>query len=149
VNVLVLIAFCGLGVGVYFLVDSHQEQDNKPLILPFTIQGIMLFLPFVLNIVSLFEKMSEQSQIYVTLARTFLLAITMLGVIVVYWLLQTSQDSNESTVLQSLQNRGKIELDPFCWETKMGQELYRILVSFFLGNRAGSFPAGNNVDNSN
>ncbi|XP_052868847.1 transmembrane channel-like protein 3 [Anopheles cruzii] len=53
------------------------------------------------------------TQLNIQLLRTFLLQLTIIGVLVVYWLAQTHDDTG-------------------CWETAVGQELYRLVVVDFL-----------------
>lgn len=59
-----------------------------------------------------YEKYSSpRFSLYVTLVRTFLLGTIIVTVLIFYWLSQTGQE---------------------CWETSLGQEVYRLIVMDFL-----------------
>jgi len=103
--------FAGVGYSLYELVPFNQEHGKY--VLPLVIQGIMLIYPVLQYGLSFIEKLTPTVRILMNVSRDFLLSIAMLGAVVVYWLTQTNDDST-------------------CWETRIGQELYRLLVYFFI-----------------
>lgn len=80
------------------------------------VTAIMVVIPHVFALVSRLEKhISVRVKIYLNLARTVVLELVVLGVITVKYLSRADNFSHAS-----------------CWETQTGQEMYRLLITFFV-----------------
>uniref|UniRef100_A0A672GP89 Transmembrane channel-like protein n=1 Tax=Salarias fasciatus TaxID=181472 RepID=A0A672GP89_SALFA len=111
----------GCGAGVYFLCQYEQ----KTLLVPFVVSLFNLVIPLFYSLFNKFEVYSSQrSQIYTLVGRNVLLRMVILGVLCHYWM---------DVVAENFQ----------CWESRVGQALYRlVLFDFFflmLGSLFGEF----------
>lgn len=88
--------------------------------LPLTITLLLIFIPFAFTLMLIWEGYSEKStEVYVTMIRMMLLLMTLLGVLCYFWF------STNYSVTGSDQ----------CWENRLGEEIYRLLlVDFFIVN---------------
>ncbi|KAG7267502.1 hypothetical protein CRUP_008263 [Coryphaenoides rupestris] len=119
------------GLAVYHLADHMHDQgvmasveadllgESRLLALPTVVSTITLFLPGLFHLVSRVERYdSPLVATYVSIVRNLLLKVGLLGVLCYHWLWRIPSEP-ERYGLQ-------------CWETFVGQELYRlVLVDFF------------------
>ncbi|KAG7214543.1 hypothetical protein INR49_023058, partial [Caranx melampygus] len=126
----------GCGASIYYLCQYEQQQatdganwsllqEAETLLVPFVVSLINLVVPLFYSLFYKFEHYSSQrTQIYALVIRNVSLRMSILGVLCYYWM-------NEVTKKFS------------CWESKVGQALYRlVLVDFFflmLGSFFGEF----------
>ncbi|XP_072560714.1 transmembrane channel-like protein 6 [Paramormyrops kingsleyae] len=108
---------CCLG-SVYIAMNSQKDnpmgQEAHLLIVPALVSTINMFLPVVFNIVAYLEKYSSPRVcVWVAIFRDLALKVCMLGLLCYHWL-------------------GKGAGSPPCWESFVGQELYRLLLMDFL-----------------
>ncbi|XP_056144418.1 transmembrane channel-like protein 6 [Lampris incognitus] len=97
--------------------DLHR--DAYLLVLPAIVSGINMLLPGLLNLVSLMERFNATSvRIYVSVLRNLLLKISVVGVLCYHWLGRIAVESEGDHVK--------------CWESYVGQELYRFLLMDFI-----------------
>ncbi|XP_042577236.1 transmembrane channel-like protein 6 [Cyprinus carpio] len=121
---LLCIAACMLAV--YYL-HPYIEQDNHKLTkaidwlkLPLIVSCISHLLPGFFDMLSRAEHYgSPSTQIYVSIVRNLLLKGCIFGVLCYYWLKKISVRKNEPNTSQ-------------CWETLVGQELYRFVLMDLL-----------------
>lgn len=96
-----------------------QDTAEDPLlllVLPFSIGGIHLVLPFIFTIIEGFEKYENPiNELYIHLARSVVMRVATLAVLVLYWYEKVAQSTSVK-----------------CWETIMGQELYRLVIVDFI-----------------
>ncbi|KAM4656576.1 transmembrane channel-like protein 5 [Amazona ochrocephala] len=119
--------------GVYFLstnnlklfVKGHRndlESQAAMLVLPVVTSLLNAFIPFFYSWLGRLERFHTPGQhIYVTIARNIILKISIVGILCYYWL-------NIVAVSESQ-----------CWETLVGQDIYRLIVVDFLFCLLGSF----------
>uniref|UniRef100_A0A803SL71 Transmembrane channel-like protein n=1 Tax=Anolis carolinensis TaxID=28377 RepID=A0A803SL71_ANOCA len=111
----------GCAIGVYYFSEySHQvsEFSGKALLLflPLLVSLINLLVPYMYNLLAAWEKQeSPVLEVYVAICRNLILKMVILGLLCYHWL------SREVT-------SSKIQ----CWETFVGQELYRLVVMDFI-----------------
>ncbi|XP_063056708.1 transmembrane channel-like protein 6b [Engraulis encrasicolus] len=126
---------CGVGV-YYFSEFMHTDLETRaqnrnsasesPLVkeasllaLPAVVSSINLFLPGFFNIVASLEKYDSPSvRNYVAISRNLMLKVTVLGVLCYHWLGRIAAQPQ------------RLHLE--CWETFVGQDLYRFLVMDFI-----------------
>ncbi|XP_076455545.1 transmembrane channel-like protein 5 [Babylonia areolata] len=133
-NIIVLGLMGGAGYLIYYLSENQEtystssssstttlSQDSAEdplllLVLPFSIGGIHLVLPFVFTIIEGFEKYeSPITELYIHIIRSVLMRVATLTVLVLYWYEGVARSASVK-----------------CWETIMGQELYRLVIVDFI-----------------
>uniref|UniRef100_UPI00398F1E18 transmembrane channel-like protein 6 isoform X3 n=1 Tax=Pristiophorus japonicus TaxID=55135 RepID=UPI00398F1E18 len=117
----------GCAVGVYYYSENiHEDYSNRMeqgmsekqvesnlLTLAVLVSLINLVMPYIYNLIGLLEKYDfPQQQIYVSITRNLLLKMSVLGLLCFHW----------------IGNTMKLP----CWETFVGQELYRLVVVDFI-----------------
>ncbi|XP_067319937.1 transmembrane channel-like protein 6 isoform X1 [Anolis sagrei] len=119
----------GCAIGVYYFSEYiHQVHQDKfsasnragkealLLFLPLLVSLINLLVPYMYNLLAAWEKQeSPVLEVYVAICRNLILKMVILGLLCYHWL------SREVT-------SSKIQ----CWETFVGQELYRLVVMDFI-----------------
>ncbi|CAH2291425.1 transmembrane channel 6 [Pelobates cultripes] len=91
---------------------GEQEVEAMLLPLPLAVSICNLFLPYIYHGLGLWEKLSSPMlEVYVAICRNLILKIVILGVLCYHWL---SRKANY------MENK--------CWETFVGQELYRFVI---------------------
>ncbi|XP_058142351.1 transmembrane channel-like protein 5 isoform X1 [Dasypus novemcinctus] len=124
VSTTVAVACC---VAVYYLAEENSgflEKHQNPgavLLLPFVVSCINLAVPRLYSMFGLVEKYElPRHEVYVLLIRNIFLKISIIGILCYYWL-------NIVAVLPEK-----------CWETFIGQEIYRLLLMDFVFSLADS-----------
>ncbi|XP_042308301.1 transmembrane channel-like protein 6 isoform X2 [Sceloporus undulatus] len=122
-------AILGCVIGVYyfseFIHHIHQEKLSTSsragkeallLALPLLVSLINLLVPYMYNLLAAWEKQeSPVLEVYVAICRNLILKMVILGLLCYHWLSRKVTSS-------------KIQ----CWETFVGQELYRLVVMDFI-----------------
>ncbi|KFV61560.1 Transmembrane channel-like 5, partial [Dryobates pubescens] len=119
--------------GVYFLsvnnlklfVKEHTnnlESQAAMLVLPVAASLLNTFIPFFYSWLGHLERFQTPGQhIYVTIIRNIILKISVVGILCYYWL----------TVVAASESQ--------CWETLVGQDIYRLVLVDFIFCLLGSF----------
>ncbi|XP_068002939.1 transmembrane channel-like protein 5 isoform X2 [Melanerpes formicivorus] len=119
--------------GVYFLsinnlklfVKEHTnnlESQAAMLVLPVAASLLNTFIPFFYSWLGHLERFQTPGQhIYVTIIRNIILKISVIGILCYYWL----------TVVAASESQ--------CWETLVGQDIYRLVLVDFIFCLLGSF----------
>ncbi|KAK7112290.1 transmembrane channel-like protein 5 isoform X2 [Littorina saxatilis] len=97
---------------------STNETKNPwlLLVLPLCIGLIHRIMPIMFDFIEGYEQYEiPKSELYMHLSRSMVLRVTTLSVLVIYWYTEVSQSP-----------------DVPCWETFMGQELYRLVIVDFI-----------------
>uniref|UniRef100_A0A5F8HCI7 Transmembrane channel-like protein n=1 Tax=Monodelphis domestica TaxID=13616 RepID=A0A5F8HCI7_MONDO len=121
----VAIACC---VAVYYLsfynlkfLTDHKNQ-TATLLLPFIVCCINLFVPLFYSSFGLVEKFEiPRHQVFVIITRNIFLKISIIGILCYYWLNAVAISKKE------------------CWETLVGQDIYRLLMMNFVFTLFDSF----------
>ncbi|XP_078427237.1 transmembrane channel-like protein 6b [Cetorhinus maximus] len=113
----------GCAFGVYDYSKSRPKEmfekqvEYSLLTLPMVVSVINLVMPYIYNLIGLLEKYDfPQQQIYVSITRNLLLKMSILGVLCYHW----------------MGGNVKYIAEISCWETFVGQELYRLMVIDFI-----------------
>ncbi|KAK2097627.1 Transmembrane channel-like protein 5 [Saguinus oedipus] len=133
----VAIACC---VAVYYLAEYNLEVTNTRaegrenqflkthknpgavLLLPFVVSCINLAVPRIYSMFRLVERYEmPRHEVYILLIRNIFLKISIIGILCYYWLNTVALSGEE------------------CWETLIGQEIYRLLLMDFVFSLADSF----------
>ncbi|NXK31352.1 TMC5 protein, partial [Piprites chloris] len=119
--------------GVYFLsinnlelfMKGHQndlESQAAMLVLPLVATLLNTFTPFFYSWLGHMERFQTPGQqIYVTIARNIILKMSIVGILCYYWLNIVSASESQ------------------CWETLVGQDIYRLVLVDFIFCLLGSF----------
>uniref|UniRef100_H3D3E8 Transmembrane channel-like protein n=1 Tax=Tetraodon nigroviridis TaxID=99883 RepID=H3D3E8_TETNG len=117
----------GCGSGIYFLCQYEQQvpwtplQEAETLLVPFVVSLMNLVVPLFYSLFNKFEVYSNQrKQIYVLLVRNVILKISILSILCYYWMQVVAKKFS-------------------CWESMVGQALYRLVLFDFLFLMLGSF----------
>lgn len=114
VNLVILAIMAGSGTLVYHLLSKKSLETDIPVLGEMTVSltvGTLCFvLPTLFLALSRLEFIEQvQTRLYLNLSRVTLAKMVLLGVLMYFW-------------LASKQRRDR------CWESRLGQELYRLLV---------------------
>uniref|UniRef100_A0A8C6XVH2 Transmembrane channel-like protein n=1 Tax=Naja naja TaxID=35670 RepID=A0A8C6XVH2_NAJNA len=107
-----------------FLNEENTQLQNEAsmLILPIVVCLFNHVMPFLYSFSSLVEKFTyPRHQIYTAIIRNVILKISIIGILCYYWL--------------NIVALSKVE----CWETLIGQDIYRLLIADFVCCLLGSF----------
>ncbi|KAM6244678.1 transmembrane channel-like protein 5 isoform 2-T5 [Spheniscus humboldti] len=119
--------------GVYFLsinnlklfVKGHKndlESQAAMLVLPIVTSLLNTFIPFFYSWLGHLESFQTPGhQIYVTITRNIVLKISIVGILCYYWLNIVAASESQ------------------CWETLVGQDIYRLVLVDFMFCLLGSF----------
>lgn len=121
----------GCAAGVYFYSEkmlkdysekikmgmSEKQAAFSLLILPVLVSAINFVMPYIYNLIGLLETYDfPQQRIYVSIARNLFLKMSIIAMLCFHWI-----KGNTSTIKEIS-----------CWETFVGQELYRLVVVDFI-----------------
>ncbi|KAM9857692.1 transmembrane channel-like protein 5 [Aulostomus maculatus] len=122
----------GCAASIYFLCQYEQQQavdaanwspleEAETLLVPFVVSLMNLVVPLFYSLFNKFERYSShRSQIYALVVRNVLLKMSILGVLCYYWM---------NVVAKKF----------LCWESMVGQALYRLVIVDFFFLMLGSF----------
>ncbi|XP_068607057.1 transmembrane channel-like protein 5 [Brachionichthys hirsutus] len=122
----------GCGASIYYLCIYEQQQttdaarwsllqEAKTLLVPFVVSLVNLVVPLFYSLFNKFELYSSQRrQIYALVLRNVLLRMSILAVLCYHWM---------NVVAETFS----------CWESMVGQALYRLVIFDFLFLMLGSF----------
>ncbi|KAH0631898.1 hypothetical protein JD844_019797 [Phrynosoma platyrhinos] len=110
---------------IKFLLDEKKtdlESEAATLVLPIIASLINHIVPFLYSFFGFVEKFTHpRHQIYTTIIRNIILKVSIIGILCNYWLNKVALSNAE------------------CWETLVGQDIYRLLVADFICCLLGSF----------
>uniref|UniRef100_A0A3Q3W118 Transmembrane channel-like protein n=1 Tax=Mola mola TaxID=94237 RepID=A0A3Q3W118_MOLML len=112
----------GCGISIYYLYTASwsPQQEAETLLVPFVVSLMNLVIPLFYSLFNKFEiYSSHRKQIYALVLRNVLLKMSILAVMCYYWM-------NVVAVKFS------------CWESMVGQALYRLVIIDFLFLMLGS-----------
>ncbi|CAH1795477.1 unnamed protein product [Owenia fusiformis] len=130
-NVIVLGLLGGSGYLVWFLATTQSLKTDlawiSDMAMPLVISVINWFLPFAFSIIATFERYKKpKSELYITMLRTMMLNLVTIGVLVYYWF------NNVSCARQAAEDQTEYNECYPCWESFMGQQLYRLVLVDFV-----------------
>lgn len=146
VNTVIIIILAASGSLIFFtfqfsLSELQQENlnDHMRLFLEFMpslcIVGLNLIVPNILNYLSSLENYSPVYLTRITMFRTILLRMTTLGLLLAsFYTLFKCQDGTQQSCENSVQCK-----TPICWETYVGQQIYKLLILDILVNALVTF----------
>ncbi|KAL4685529.1 hypothetical protein H8959_001126 [Pygathrix nigripes] len=99
-----------------------HSNPGAVLLLPFVVSCINLAVPCIYSMFRLVERYEmPQHEVYILLIRNIFLKISIIGILCYYWLNNVALSGEE------------------CWETLIGQDIYRLLLMDFVFSLADSF----------
>lgn len=117
----------GCCVAVYYLAENNSEflknhrDPGAVLLLPFVVSCMNLAVPRFYSMFRLVERYElPRHEVYTLLIRNIFLKISIIGILCYYWLNVVALAGEE------------------CWETLIGQEIYRLLLMDFVFSLADS-----------
>ncbi|XP_048103303.1 transmembrane channel-like protein 5 [Alosa alosa] len=121
----------GLAIGacaaIYFLSAYEQKQivkgsDAATLLVPFVVSLVNLVVPLIYSLFNKIEHFSNpRMQVYAVIIRNVFLKMSILGILCYYWMNNVAHKPDT------------------CWESSVGQSLYRLVVVDFFFLLLGSF----------
>lgn len=116
-------------------VAENTSSDLSLLIYPLIVTLIMVIVPVAFEgLVNIEGYKSPRHKLYVTLVRTIILELTILGVLIGFW--YTLEQNSDNKSLEEAKEVSTKKLDEpqedECWETSLGEEIYRLLIIDFL-----------------
>ncbi|XP_044760609.1 transmembrane channel-like protein 5 [Coccinella septempunctata] len=112
-NVIILVLYTSIGVFLWFILQKHTEQKIGPVVIAVTANVFNVIIPILLTKISRYENYrSQKNAIGITLIRSFILGCVIVGTLVTFWLIHSFSQE--------------------CWETSLGQEMYRLILYDFL-----------------
>ncbi|KAF2879289.1 hypothetical protein ILUMI_26881 [Ignelater luminosus] len=116
-NAVILILLVGTGYIMWYLLERHSSTNSNSsgtaVITAIIINVIMIVFPALFSYIVRYEDYSNPKTIlYITLIRTFFLKTVVIGVFLAFWLTLSKNDN--------------------CWETSIGQHIYRLILFDFL-----------------
>lgn len=125
-NVFVGLLIAGSGILIWFLLRWHVGIDDPTagarettMVVPIIITIIMMVAPVLFSWMTRLEGYaSPRTTLFVTLTKTFLMEAVVIGIIVGFWITYRSVSK--------------------CWETSVGQEVYRLVITDFLFTIVGT-----------
>ncbi|XP_045448889.1 transmembrane channel-like protein 3 [Melitaea cinxia] len=106
VTTIVLAVIFGILYGLWMLMSVETLTSNREIYISLVITAVTAVCPIMLHFIVKLEYYTVRTAFYVTLARTWLLDIGILMLLLVFW----------------------VRSDQACWETSIGQEGYRLVV---------------------
>ncbi|XP_048868935.1 transmembrane channel-like protein 5 isoform X4 [Brienomyrus brachyistius] len=101
---------------------GNLKEEASTLLLPFVVSLFNLVIPLLYSLLSKVENYSNpRFQIYVIILRNVFLKMSILGILCYHWV------NNVTTNI------------PMCWESYVGQDLYRLVIVDFFFSIFGSF----------
>ncbi|XP_015271592.1 PREDICTED: transmembrane channel-like protein 5 [Gekko japonicus] len=107
-----------------FLKDDQTELESEAvtLVLPVVVGLLNHMVPFFYSFLGFFEKFTyPKHQIYTSIGRNIILKISIIGILCYYWL--------------NIVAASEVQ----CWETLVGQDIYRLIIAEFICCLLGSF----------
>uniref|UniRef100_A0A2K6LFK1 Transmembrane channel-like protein n=1 Tax=Rhinopithecus bieti TaxID=61621 RepID=A0A2K6LFK1_RHIBE len=99
-----------------------HSNPGAVLLLPFVVSCINLAVPCIYSMFRLVERYEmPRHEVYILLIRNIFLKISIIGILCYYWLNNVALSGEE------------------CWETLIGQDIYRLLLMDFVFSLADSF----------
>lgn len=152
VNLIVITVLCSCGVGIYFAFDFSttklRELENvndtsyisvtdfnnvEQLVLEFlpsiAIVGLNIIVPFIFKYLVTFERYNPLFVIRLTLVRTIFLRLSSLMVLYASLYSKVSCKPADTDVCMSSECG-----TPICWETYVGQQFYKLVLTDFATN---------------
>ncbi|KAK5617905.1 hypothetical protein CRENBAI_024815 [Crenichthys baileyi] len=126
----------GCVIAIYFSSDYVHKQragnvsggsllkEASLLALPVLVSLINLLLPGLFNLAAWMEEYNSPSvRTYVAISRNLMLKVSVLGVLCYHWLSRVAYNSDRDIYIKTSSQ---------CWESFVGQELYRFLIIDFI-----------------
>ncbi|KAG0720403.1 Transmembrane channel-like protein 7 [Chionoecetes opilio] len=134
---LVLAFLALLGWATYAMLHLDVLRNTRSslglLVYPLIVTCIILVIPLVFTqVVRVEGYTAPRTRLYVTLVRTILLELTVLGVLVGTWYTQATSVFAPETEDPTTETDTEGEEPDECWETSLGQEFYRLLIMDFI-----------------
>ncbi|XP_074016049.1 transmembrane channel-like protein 6 [Numenius arquata] len=102
--------------GHWALGSGERQQEATLLVLPLVVSLLNAVMPHLYNLLAMWEKQdSPVTEVYVAICRNLILKMVVLGLLCYQWLSRRVICSREE-----------------CWETCVGQDLYRFVVMDFI-----------------
>ncbi|KAK4874902.1 hypothetical protein RN001_014262 [Aquatica leii] len=118
-NFIIIFLLGGTGYILWLLIKqqhsniSEDTSSSIGVLLAIIINLIMLFFPMIFSFIVQYEDYKNpRAALYITLLRTFLLKVVVVGVFIAFWLVHSRNEN--------------------CWETSIGQHIYRLILFDFV-----------------
>ncbi|KAL3274399.1 hypothetical protein HHI36_015792 [Cryptolaemus montrouzieri] len=108
-NMIILLVLVLSGYILWFLLVRYRNLDSGPIIIAIVANFFNVTLPMVFTKIAGYENYKNpRNAVGITLVRSYLLGVVIVGTIVAFWLMHSFTQE--------------------CWETMLGQEMYRLIL---------------------
>uniref|UniRef100_UPI00358EC973 transmembrane channel-like protein 5 isoform X1 n=1 Tax=Myxine glutinosa TaxID=7769 RepID=UPI00358EC973 len=130
----------GCCAAVFFISKATKPESNvqdsateaRLLLMPIAVCSFNVVAPLLFSILSLLEDYKyPRHYIAVNIFRNVILRLCILGILCYYWLHDVAKEKRSNVTL--------LEPEVTCWETFVGQDLYRLVIMDFLFSLLGTF----------
>lgn len=120
VTAIVIFMICGAGILVWLLLRHYEIGTSRTIsvmIVPIIITSIIHIFPVIISyLASLEHYNNKRTELYVTVVRNHAVAATIIGTLFAFWIINSTSH---------------------CWQTDLGEEIYRLIVLDFIASIFG------------
>ncbi|XP_018399647.1 PREDICTED: transmembrane channel-like protein 5 [Cyphomyrmex costatus] len=122
VTSIIICMIFGAGALVWMLLNHYNIEAPvtiSVMIVPIVITTIIHIFPTIISYLALLERYNnKRRELYITIIRNYAVAATVIGTLFVFWLIHSISH---------------------CWQTHLGQEIYRLIILDFIASLVGAF----------
>ncbi|XP_024884533.1 transmembrane channel-like protein 5 [Temnothorax curvispinosus] len=121
VTSVVIFMICGVGALVWILLSHYNIEvpgTISVMIVPTVITTIIHIFPAIISyLASLEHYNNKRTELYVTVVRNYVVAATIIGTLIAFWIINSTSH---------------------CWQTHLGEEIYRLVILDFIASLFGT-----------
>ncbi|XP_018350530.1 PREDICTED: transmembrane channel-like protein 5 isoform X2 [Trachymyrmex septentrionalis] len=122
VTSIVIFMIFGAGALVWMLLSHYNIEAPVTIsimIVPIVITAIIHIFPAIISYLTSLERYNnKRTELYVTIVRNYIVAAIIIGTLFVFWIIHSTS---------------------YCWQTHLGEEIYRLIVLDFIASLFGAF----------
>ncbi|XP_011049425.1 PREDICTED: transmembrane channel-like protein 5 isoform X1 [Acromyrmex echinatior] len=119
---IVIFMIFGAGALVWILLSHYNIETPVTIsimIVPIVITAIIHIFPAIISYLALLERYNnKRTELYVTIVRNYAVAAIIIGTLFIFWITHSMS---------------------YCWQTHLGEEIYRLIVLDFIASLFGAF----------
>ncbi|GAB6031044.1 Transmembrane channel-like protein 5 [Chamberlinius hualienensis] len=124
IHLIVLVILMVTAAFIWLLLQNNILKTGMPILddmmVPLVITGLLIVVPFAFTLLLRWEKyINEITATCVNMIRMMMLLVTVIGVLCYFWFRTNAHE--EASIPQN-----------YCWETRLGEEIYKLLAVDFI-----------------